>query len=52
MGLVGRFQGPIHSSCRIRPWALPTAKLPAPFQGACPRNGNLAASTNEAPDVA
>jgi hypothetical protein len=30
------------------PWALPTAKLPAPFQGACPHNGNLAESTNEA----
>jgi hypothetical protein len=34
------------------PWALPTAKLLTPFQGACPRNGNLPASTNEAPDVA
>jgi hypothetical protein len=34
------------------PWALPTAKSPAPLQGARPRNDNLPASTDEAPDVA
>jgi hypothetical protein len=63
MGLVGPFQGPIHSTlsdgppCGPEPsgggpWALPTAKLLTPFQGACQCSANLPASTNEAPDVA
>ncbi len=52
MGLVGPFQGPINSFCRMVRGRYPRQSYPRPFQGACPRNGNLPASTNEAPDVA
>ena len=52
MGLVGPFQGPINSICRMVRGRYPRLSYSRPFQGACPCNGNLPASTNEAPDVA
>jgi hypothetical protein len=49
--LMGPFQGLINSLLSDGPGALPTARLRVHVQGAWPGNGNLPASTDEAPDV-